>query len=61
MISLAPTTVGRIKNVFDTNGRDTYQHHLVVDGGGVDLTREESRQRKSRKRIVSPLEIEYNW
>jgi hypothetical protein len=58
LISLPPTTVGRIKDVFDTDCRDAYQHHLVVDGGGVYLAREERRQRKSRKRLVSTVEIE---
>ena len=58
MIGLPPATIRRIKDVFDTNCRDAYQHHLVADGGWVHVASEEGGQGKSGKRVVSPLKIE---
>ena len=58
LVSLPPTTVGRIKDVFDAGRRDADQHHLIVDGGWIHAASEEGRQGKSGKRAVSPLEIE---
>jgi len=58
LISLPSTTVGRIKDVFDTGRRDAYQHYLVVDGGWVHCASEEGSQRKRGKRAVPSLEIE---